>query len=191
MGEYAEYYNTPQTAADMNSTLDALGQEYMFYWGFSYDTLLGQTYAGLFPEGFFDSESLADTDKVLDGFFDECIKAGANNCSLSSLAASQEDLRNIVLSYMDKLREQPVSVYINNTVYGLLDYDKVWFNGVLPALYKPSTWTALADNLYKLIQGNATDAFLVYGGAEAWEAHDELNEFITLNDGITGPDHWL
>lgn len=207
MGEYAEYINTPQTAADMNSILDALGQEDMVYWGFSYGSLLGQTYAGLFPErskrvvidgvvnqfewyeGLFDAESLVDTDNVLDGFFDECIKAGVSNCPLSWLATSREELRDTVLSYMEKLREQPISVYINNTAYGLLDHEKVWYNGVFPALYKPPTWASLADNLYKLIQGNATDAFLAYS-SEAWGMYDESNEFVTLNDGISGPGHW-
>lgn len=35
MGEYGRYVNTPQTASDMNSILDAIGQEKMYYWGFS------------------------------------------------------------------------------------------------------------------------------------------------------------
>lgn len=35
MGEHGAYINTPQTAADMNSILDAIGQEEMYYWGFS------------------------------------------------------------------------------------------------------------------------------------------------------------
>src|SRR5436190_22371739 len=34
-GEYGAYINTPQTAADMNSILDAIGQEDMYYWGVS------------------------------------------------------------------------------------------------------------------------------------------------------------
>lgn len=34
MGEHGAYINTPQTAADMNSILDAVGQEQMTYWGF-------------------------------------------------------------------------------------------------------------------------------------------------------------
>jgi pimeloyl-ACP methyl ester carboxylesterase len=34
-GEHGLYINTPQTAADMSSILDAIGQEKMFYWGFS------------------------------------------------------------------------------------------------------------------------------------------------------------
>lgn len=35
MGEHGNYVNTPQTAADMNSILDAIGQDKMYYWGFS------------------------------------------------------------------------------------------------------------------------------------------------------------
>ena len=35
MGEHGKYLNTPQTAADMDFILDALGQTKMFYWGFS------------------------------------------------------------------------------------------------------------------------------------------------------------
>lgn len=36
LGEHGLYINTPQTAADMNSILDAVGQKEMIYWGFSY-----------------------------------------------------------------------------------------------------------------------------------------------------------
>ncbi|THC99785.1 hypothetical protein EYZ11_000715 [Aspergillus tanneri] len=206
MGEYAKYINTPQTAADMNSILNALGQKDMAYWGFSYGTLLGQTYSGLFPErskrvvidgvvdqfewyeGLYEAEALVDTDAVLDGFFDECIKAGVDNCSLASLATTTEELRDTVLSYMRTLREQPISVYVNNTFYGVLDYDKVWYNGVFPALNKPVLWTSLAEILYNLMQGNATDAFFAYRNENSWQ--HEASEFVTLNDGVTGPDHW-
>lgn len=206
MGDYAPYINTPQTAADMNSILDAVGQKDMIYWGFSYGTLLGQTYAGLFPErskrvvidgvvnqfqwyeGVNKSDELIDTDKVLDGFFDECMKADAGSCALASLATSKEELRETVLSFMDQLRNQPLDVYINNTVYGILTYEKVWYNGVFAALYKPPLWSSLADNLHSLIHGNATPAFLAYNSAG--EENDESREFIELNDGRTGPPHW-
>ncbi|KAG2414402.1 hypothetical protein HFD88_003593 [Aspergillus terreus] len=207
MDEYGKYINTPQTAADMNSILDALGQQDMAYWGFSYGSVLGQTYAGLFPErskriiidgvvdqfqwyeGVFEAESLKDTDKVLHGFFDECIKAGAERCALAPLATSKEQLRDIVLSYMETLREQPIPVYINNTAYGLLDHAKIWYNGVFPSLYDPLEWGSLADHLYALIQGNATDAFLAYQKSPATIVR-ESNELITLNDGLNGAEYW-
>ncbi|KAL2821152.1 Alpha/Beta hydrolase protein [Aspergillus granulosus] len=208
IGEHAAYINTPQTAADMNSILDALGQEDMFYWGFSYGTLLGQTYAQLYPErskrvvidgvanqfkwysGGFEAESQIDADAVLDGFFEECMKAGWRNCPLSSLAETKDGLAEVVLHYMDKLRDQPVSVYLNNTNYGLLDYNKVWYNGVFMSLYSPSFWPSLANNLYNLIQGNATDAFRAYSIDIAPLIKDDSDSVIILNDSPTGPAHW-
>ncbi|OQD82141.1 hypothetical protein PENANT_c023G08126 [Penicillium antarcticum] len=91
---------------------------------------------------------------------------------------------------MAKLREQPISVYINNTNYGLLTYDMLWYNGVFPTLYKPPTWYTLANNFFKLIQGNATPAFEAYqaGGLEAMP--DQSFAFIYLNDGLSGPKNW-
>ncbi|KAL2133153.1 hypothetical protein VTI74DRAFT_2814 [Chaetomium olivicolor] len=89
MSEHGKYVNTPQTAADMNWILDAVGQRGLYYWGFSYGTLLGQTYATMFPEraerviidgvanqfdwydSLIDGERLADTDGVFDVFVEE------------------------------------------------------------------------------------------------------------------------
>ncbi len=35
MGEHGAFVDAPQTAADMNSILDAIGQEEVYYWRFS------------------------------------------------------------------------------------------------------------------------------------------------------------
>lgn len=209
MGKHGGYINTPQTAADMNSILDAVGQQNMVYWGFSYGTILGQTYATLFPErserviidgvannfdwyeGVLDSESLADSENVLSGFFDECIKAG-EDCPLSSLAKTKEELQDKVLSFTDELGEQPLDVYVNNTVWGLLNRDSILGQAIFMALYKPANWYGLADRLAKLIQGNATDAFFAYGQIGAWneDPMQEAYTHVSNNDGLTGPDHY-
>ncbi|ETS82418.1 hypothetical protein PFICI_04294 [Pestalotiopsis fici W106-1] len=208
MGEHAGYVNTPQTAADMNSILDAVGQQEMVYWGFSYGTTLGQTYATLFPERServiidgvgnnfdwyetpIDSEELADTENVLLGFFDECIKAG-EDCPLSSLAESKEELQEKVLDFADKLNE-PLSVYVNNTVWGVLTREDIILSGLFPALYKPANWYGLADRLAKLLQGNATEAFLAYGLDGPWSGILDLDTTLMIeqNDGASGPDIW-
>ncbi|KAK3317556.1 Alpha/Beta hydrolase protein [Cercophora scortea] len=204
MGEHGKYINTPQTAADMNSILDAIGQEDMYYWGFSYGTLLGQTYATLFPERSkrviidgvanvfdwyespLDREEMTDTDNVFRGFVDECIKAGPTKCALAGLADNTEQLFEKLVTSIGKLRDEPLSVYVNNSVYGVLDYWAVWNDGIFPALYKPANWYTLATNLASLLQGNATDAFLEYGQERQWEANDDSTQFITLNDGASG-----
>ncbi|KAF2161983.1 hypothetical protein M409DRAFT_69483 [Zasmidium cellare ATCC 36951] len=206
MDEHGAYINTPQTAADMNSILDAVGQEDMVYWGFSYGTILGQTYASLFPDrskrviidgvannfvwygDFLDTEQFTDTENVLEGFFDECIKAG-KNCSLSSLADTPKELHKLVFDYAANLKEQPLSVYVNSTLYGLFDFPSLFYNGIFPSLYKPASWYSLADNLAKLLKGNATDAWLAYSG-QGWGLEGEGNTFVTANDGMSGPEYW-
>ncbi|KAG7294182.1 hypothetical protein NEMBOFW57_004252 [Staphylotrichum longicolle] len=208
MGEHGRYVNTPQTAADMNAILDAVGQEGLYYWGFSYGTLLGQTYATMFPDraervvidgvanqfdwygALLDAEMLEDTDRVFDGFVDECVKAGEADCALAGLAGSKEELREVLVKEIGKLRDEPLGVYVNNTVYGVLDYWAVWGNGVFPALYKPAGWKELASNLAGLLRGNATDAFLAYGMDRAWDSEGDALNFIALNDGASGSEKW-
>ncbi|KAF2968314.1 hypothetical protein GQX73_g5290 [Xylaria multiplex] len=207
MGEHGKYLNTPQTAADMNSILDALGQADMIYWGFSYGTILGQTYAGLYPErsrrviidgvnnvfdwygGLLDTEDLVDAEAVFDGFLNECIKA-PGDCPLARFGSSKEMLRDRILSLASALREQPINVYFDNRVYGLLD-DRTLLYGAIPtALRKPSTWPALAENLAQWLDGNATEALLVYGLGKAWPSLGDAERFVMLNDGASGAQHW-
>ncbi|KAL3952016.1 hypothetical protein ACCO45_013733 [Purpureocillium lilacinum] len=124
LGEHGRYVNTPQTAADMNSILDAVGQESMVYWGLSYGSLLGQTYAQMFPERcervvvdgvadvfeWYEAPLLladyTDSQRVLDGFFDECVKAGGR-CALASLAGSARELQAKVMAFLDGLKQDP------------------------------------------------------------------------------------
>jgi len=206
---YASYINTPQTAADMNSILNAVGQRGLYYWGFSYGTILGQTYATLFPdraerviidgvanqfdwyESLLDAEMIVDTDRVLEGFADECVRAGEEGgCALASMAGSSKGkLLDLVVEGVAKLKEDPVGVYINDTLYGVLDYWTVWYNGVFPSLYKPAAWRDLAHNLATLFRGNATAAWLAYH-KPAWESLGDSLKFISLNDGLSGPENW-
>ena len=210
LGEHGKYINTPQTAADMNSILDAVGQDDMIYWGFSYGTILGQTYAHLFPErshrimidGVADfpswflelnslQDSFTDTDKVMFGFFEECIKSGPD-CPLSSLEAkSAEELQSKVIDFAFKL-EEPLSVYVNSSKWGSLKPEHIIINGIFPALYKPETWWTVADRLDKLLRNNATDAYLAWGGQDPLTNLDgaESNNVILLNDVLSGSQHW-
>ncbi|KAI0813489.1 alpha/beta-hydrolase [Xylaria sp. FL0064] len=207
MGEHGKYLNTPQTAADMNSILDALGQEDMVYWGFSYGTILGQTYAALFPErarrviidgvnnvfdwygGLLDTEDLVDAEAVFDGFLHECVKA-KEDCSLTRFGSSKETLRNRILSLASTLREQPLDVYVESRRYGLLDDRVLLYDAIPTALRKPATWPMLADNLAKWLDGNATDAFLAYGRRKPWPSAGDAERFVMLNDGASGTRHW-
>lgn len=206
MGEHGRYINTPQTAADMNSILDAVGQRDMVYWGFSYGTLLGQTYAALFPKrssrividgvgDYFDwygspilRGDFLDTMNVFDGFFDECVKAG-DRCALSHRARTKEELRNKVMGFLRYLEAHPIPVYVDAESQGVLTYGTVLQSVIYPQLYTPATWHVLARHLTQIMDGNATQTYLKYGDDKP-DSVDEANDIIDLNDGASGPGHW-
>ncbi|KXS97430.1 hypothetical protein AC578_8822 [Pseudocercospora eumusae] len=209
MGEFGAYLTTPQTAADMNVILDAVGQREMYYWGFSYGTTLGQTYAQLYPERStriiidgvsnaahwygreFDKIHYTDSENAFfHGFLGECIKAG-DDCALSEFGSTKEELHRVVMKLGDDLKQQPMSVYVNNTAWGLLTYENIFFNGILPALYKPTKkFSPLATNLALLLHGNATPSWLAYSQHPAFSTDDESSDFIFNNDAHSGPQYF-
>ncbi|KAL1864588.1 hypothetical protein Daus18300_007605 [Diaporthe australafricana] len=210
MGEHAKYINTPQTAADMNHILDAVGQEDMLYWGFSYGTILGQTYATMYPERSrrvvidgvanvhdwysridTDRKWVSDSERVLYGFFDECVKAGPARCPLATFGDTPEDLRDLVWARVDETRDQPLSVYVNNTVYGTFDYANILTNAIFYTLYAPHrSWGPVADQLAGFLKGNATDLWMDHGRVDFFGTIGEANRFVTFNDAKSGAGYW-
>lgn len=183
----------------MNSILDAIGQQQMYYWGlsclFSFShssmilltgidgTTLGQTYAQMFPErvsrmvldgvsnldqwynSFSLDESLTDTDEIFTGFVEECFKA-REACPLNSIKGedfkSAGQLRSHIDDFLRQLEEEPIPVYLNSSNYGAITRQSLVTNGIFFALYKPITWSYLAENLAELLTGNTTPAYNAY-----------------------------
>ena len=50
MGELLSHISTADTARDLDHLRELSGEEQITYVGFSYGTMLGQTYANMFPE---------------------------------------------------------------------------------------------------------------------------------------------
>lgn len=123
----------------------AHGFDKLQYWGFSYGTILGATFAAMFPDnvgrliidGVADAPdyyktqwaiSLRDTDAALKWFTDACAEAGPNECAL------YEDSKEKVAERMDnlfaKLKTSPIAVPLSGnstsaTDYGIVDYGLV------------------------------------------------------------------
>ncbi|PHH91977.1 hypothetical protein CDD83_9540 [Cordyceps sp. RAO-2017] len=206
MGEHGKYINTPQAVADMNSILDAVGQEEMVLWGVSYGTMLAETYAALFPnrssriiadsvvhpfewyDSLFIKSDYSKTMEVLQAFADECVKAG-DRCALSSSAGPKELLINRIVDSVKQLGPEPLDVYVNVTTYGWIDNSTTW-GSIFQALYSPDVWPVLARDLKSIMQGDGTGALLNSGLVDGLPIDPSLSAswFYTFNDGLSGAD---
>ncbi|KAF9266662.1 alpha/beta-hydrolase [Marasmius fiardii PR-910] len=168
------HINTDHTARDMLRITEAHGREKLKYWGFSYGSVLGSTFAAMFPgkvdrlviDGVVDvssyytvdwANSLRDTDKVLQWFFKDCLEAGPGRCAFyePSVEAMDKKLNNLYSS----ITKTPVSVLTDNS-YGLVDYARLRLT-IFGSFYAPfELWPLLATGLQVLVRdGNGTVLF--------------------------------
>ena len=149
------------------------GEEKLQYWGFSYGTVLGATFAAMHPgrveraviDGVADTPdyyrgewltNLQDTDIMLDKFAKYCYEAGSERCPLYSSKGAKTtkvDFENIILS----LKGNPIGVLAEGTRGpDLITYtDAKW--AVRTALYGPLKYV---ENLFQMLadasRGNGT-----------------------------------
>ncbi|KAG9103495.1 hypothetical protein FRC06_010377 [Ceratobasidium sp. 370] len=154
---------------DMERIVEALGEDGLNFWGFSYGTILGSTFAAMRPhlvkrmvlDGVSDAESyhtdiyqwgkdgLTDTHKTLSGFFDSCADAGPDRCAFArhpntTSPSTAADLRSRLEALYTRLRKRPMPVPYSAVGPGILtasDAKLVVFMG----LYAPKRWPQLAQ----------------------------------------------
>lgn len=160
------FMGTVATARDLQLLHRALGDEKLHYWGFSYGSVLGSTYADLFPDdvgrlaidGILDARayyagalasSLQSIEDELDGFFVECAKSG-NACALSALSTNSPALKAAVMDWGHELKQRPVPVARAGEEPYLYTYFS-FISQLFGAMYAPSSWPELASNLYAAI----------------------------------------
>ncbi|KAK0460830.1 TAP-like protein-domain-containing protein [Armillaria novae-zelandiae] len=168
-----EHINTDQTARDMLKITEAYGRQKLQYWGFSYGTVLGATFASLFPDriermvldGVVDAENyyatlwsnnLLDSNKTLQTFFDGCFQAGPDGCPF--YASSPDTIKQNLDNLYNNIRVRPLPVRLS-TGYGVVDYARLRY-AVFSSLYIPqSIYLTLAQGLSDLAQGNGEVIF--------------------------------
>ncbi|KIP02216.1 hypothetical protein PHLGIDRAFT_305697 [Phlebiopsis gigantea 11061_1 CR5-6] len=134
------YVSTALVARDMLSIMRAHGFDKLQYWGFSYGTVLGATYAAMFPnnvekiivDGVVDSydyyagrwsNNLLDTDKGYHMFMQSCVDAGPDICPLYEPTVARVHTR--ITDIFTSLQRRPLPVHsdaANPHGYGLVDY---------------------------------------------------------------------
>ncbi|KAF7305880.1 AB hydrolase-1 domain-containing protein [Mycena chlorophos] len=185
--DFLQYMTTDYTAQDMLTITEAFGFEKLKYWGVSYGTVLGQTFAALFPDkvervvidGVLPiddwysanlTETMLDTNQVLDAFFTSCFEAGPSVCAFHNNASSPSDIATALVDLLLSLQQKPVpavaSLTAGNAGYGVVDYSLVK-NVIFQSLYQPyKEFPALAQALADLAAGNASTIYAASGPQE-------------------------
>jgi pimeloyl-ACP methyl ester carboxylesterase len=163
-GDTLSLYSTEQAARDMDAVRAAVGDEKMTYLGYSYGTLLGATYAQLFPnkirafvlDGAVDpkqdliagSESQAKGfERAFDNFARWC-SANRSDCPIGP------DARAAVTTALDKARSSPARGSDGR------EATAGWvFYAIISSLYTEAGWEKLASAIAKLETGDPDGVF--------------------------------
>ncbi|KAG8736480.1 hypothetical protein FRC10_009289 [Ceratobasidium sp. 414] len=181
-----EASGTTFVVQDMERIVEALGEDGINYWGYSYGTILGATFAAMRPdlvkrmildgvsnaESYFNDvwqwgrDGMAETYKTFAGFLSTCIEAGPKYCAFavppagSHATQTTESLGKRLNAMFTRLDEEPLVIA-----------DSVFGPGVLTAsglqelllgiLYSPGLWSEAMQVLTSVEQGDGTDAYTV------------------------------
>ncbi|TGO38659.1 hypothetical protein BHYA_0070g00300 [Botrytis hyacinthi] len=188
------HMNTPVVAMDMKAIVEALSssreeslirdREYtkssqigsankIQYWGFSYGTLLGTTFAAMYPgfvgrmvlDGVVDADrhyagtwdgNLEDADAIINKFSEYCFEAGPERCALYSSRGS-EHIHNLLDDIIASVTDAPIPVSISDVRGPEIITSGDVKCAVRLALYSPfEEFERLARIVYDISQGNGT-----------------------------------
>jgi pimeloyl-ACP methyl ester carboxylesterase len=155
------------------------GNEKLQYWGFSYGTILGATFAAIYPnrvgrmvlDGVANADdyyhtnwspALRDADKVMLKFYQYCSEAGPEKCALNIGNVSASSLQQSVESLLSTIRKDPISV----PGYSTRSPTIITYSDLMALfaemLYNPlQHFAEMAELLADVVHGNGT-AFAVY-----------------------------
>jgi pimeloyl-ACP methyl ester carboxylesterase len=185
-GDDLRLYSTEQTARDMDAIRSAVGDEKMTYLGYSYGTLLGATYAQLFPnkiralvlDGAVDptADAVSASEGQAKGFelaFDDFAawcKGATSDCPIAP------DARAAVDEVMARARTSPVRGADGR------EATAGWvLNGIVSALYTESAWPDLAGAIDDLAGGDPDGVFKL---ADQYAQRDDNGHYSNLFDAF-------
>ncbi|KAJ7289728.1 hypothetical protein C8J57DRAFT_1046680 [Mycena rebaudengoi] len=174
-----KYLTTDNVARDMLQITQKFGFEKLQYYGISYGSVLGATFAAMFPDKVerilidgasrllnFGARALCnimvtDTDKALQTFFDGCAAAGPDLCAFYKPTVME--IADRLTALTASIRTQPIAV-LTPAGYGLVDYSLLRLS-LLGALYHPfSLFPTLARGLAALENGDGSILYSISQG---------------------------
>ncbi|KAJ7438206.1 Alpha/Beta hydrolase protein [Mycena galericulata] len=184
---------TVNVARDLEEMRKAVGDGGLHYWGFSYGTTLGATYVAMFPEH---SEriildgvvyapeqytSIVDhgisagksTNGVFDGFLSNCVSAGPERCALMTNAdTNTSELSARIWGLSDHLAIAPLPAPHPTAGLPTILHRGHLLDAIFSAMYRPSSWAALAEAITHAEDGDGTELAKLSGaGGANWAEH--------------------
>jgi len=168
-GEMLKYISTENSARDMDSIRAALGEEKITYFGFSYGSELGATWATMFPDtvraAVFDGASdpnangfdqsmaqLKGFEQQLDAFLADCAKRPT--CAIYNSGKPAELFDQLV----QDIDAKPIPSRPNRTAVT----QGVFYTAVTQAMYSNTLWPQLETALAEAVAGNGTGLLRLY-----------------------------
>jgi pimeloyl-ACP methyl ester carboxylesterase len=183
-GDSLRLFSTEQAARDMDAVRAAVGDQKLTYLGYSYGSLLGATYAQLFPkdvralvlDGAVDPRQnfVAGSESQAKGFerafanFTQWCSQNGPSCPIGP------DARAAVIAGIEKARVSPVKGSDGRAATA------GWvFYAIVSSLYTEAGWEELATAIDKIERGDPTGVFEL---ADAYAERDEDGDYSNLFD---------
>ncbi|MFB9239882.1 alpha/beta hydrolase [Plantactinospora siamensis] len=163
-GDQLSLFSTEQAARDIDAVRSAVGDRQLSYLGYSYGTLLGATYAQLFPrnvramvlDGAVDpkQDAVAGSESQAKGFEKAFDDFGAWCTATPAKCPIAPDARAAVTAALEKARVSPARGSDGRTA------TPGWiFYGIVSSLYSESGWEQLANAVKQLEGGDPSQIF--------------------------------
>ncbi|SNT49794.1 TAP-like protein [Asanoa hainanensis] len=170
-GNLLSHISTADTARDLDRLRELVGDDKLTYAGISYGTMIGETYANLFPgtirammlDGVVNpvdytasaevrtDNNVSSADQVFEQFVELCQNAAAGACAL---AGHGETVAERVEGLFERARQAPIPAP-NATPPGELSYGDLLVSTFQP-LRLPLTWPQFAMDLEAAVNGDAS-----------------------------------
>ncbi|KAJ3318316.1 hypothetical protein HDU76_000865 [Blyttiomyces sp. JEL0837] len=159
-GDFTKFISTAYTARDMDLIREALGEDKLNYFGFSYGLFWGL----LIPELIWIGRlRLHDMETVLDAFGAECEAVGPIRCALANLTATTTpSVATLVRKTLQSLETNPIPV-LDADVPSIVN--QIFASQVvMMGMYRPTSWTLTAQALADVIVSGDPRLLLQMGG---------------------------
>ena len=199
-GDFLAHLSTADTVRDLDQLRRLVGDRRLNFLGESVGTMIGQTYANIFPkrvramalDGVIDpvaftrsmedglTSGLRDVDEEFDAFVTSCEQAGPSRCALAGNGPVKERVDNL----LSGLRHAPIPAPFA-TPPGELTYAEVLTLIKFAQLPDPSLWPTVA---VLLVQAEGGDASVLEDLANGYAAANfkrqvETNTILVCADG--------